>query len=262
MKKSLRKLIPTFVMLIITAALIGTSTFAWFSMNTTVTATGMNITATSESKFLQIITATGSFDDAAAQSEASATNATKAVRPTSAVKAFTDTTITALTAADDSGDIKFVEAFSNSPASYARSTNYIDVTTAAKATDATNVYTLINDFKVRLNPATGVTSATNLTVSGVTIASDNATPNNAMLTSVRVLIVCGDEWALWGSTGAVVSSNSNIIAATVTDDTDPNTATDVKVYVFFDGEQTATTTNNAATLDTDGYDVSITFTIA
>lgn len=43
MKKSLRKLIPTFVMLVITAALIGTSTFAWFSMNNKVTVSGMSV---------------------------------------------------------------------------------------------------------------------------------------------------------------------------------------------------------------------------
>ena len=43
MKRSLRKLIPTFVMLVITAALLGTSTFAWFSMNTKVTVTGMSV---------------------------------------------------------------------------------------------------------------------------------------------------------------------------------------------------------------------------
>ncbi|MBO4594874.1 MAG: hypothetical protein J5697_04155 [Clostridia bacterium] len=43
MKRSLRKLIPTFVMLVITAALLGTSTFAWFSMNNKVSVTGMEV---------------------------------------------------------------------------------------------------------------------------------------------------------------------------------------------------------------------------
>ena len=43
MKKALRKLIPAFVMLLIAAAFVGTSTFAWFSMNNTVTVTGMSV---------------------------------------------------------------------------------------------------------------------------------------------------------------------------------------------------------------------------
>ena len=43
MKKALRKLIPAFVMLLIAAAFVGTSTFAWFSMNRTVTVSGMSV---------------------------------------------------------------------------------------------------------------------------------------------------------------------------------------------------------------------------
>ena len=44
MKKSLRKLIPAFVMMVVTMALLGTSTFAWFSMNNKVTVSGMEVT--------------------------------------------------------------------------------------------------------------------------------------------------------------------------------------------------------------------------
>ena len=44
MKKSLRKIIPAIAMLMISAALVGTSTFAWFSMNSKVTVTGMSVT--------------------------------------------------------------------------------------------------------------------------------------------------------------------------------------------------------------------------
>lgn len=41
----MKKLIPAICMLLIAAAMLGTSTFAWFSMNTKVTATGMQVTA-------------------------------------------------------------------------------------------------------------------------------------------------------------------------------------------------------------------------
>ena len=43
MKKALRKLIPSIIMMLIAAAFVGTSTFAWFSMNRTVTVTGMSV---------------------------------------------------------------------------------------------------------------------------------------------------------------------------------------------------------------------------
>lgn len=43
----MKKLIPALCMLLIAAAMLGTSTYAWFSMNKTVTATGMQVKATS-----------------------------------------------------------------------------------------------------------------------------------------------------------------------------------------------------------------------
>lgn len=49
-----KKIIPALCMLLISAVLMGTSTYAWFSMNTTVSATGMQVTANSDSKFLLI----------------------------------------------------------------------------------------------------------------------------------------------------------------------------------------------------------------
>lgn len=259
----MKKLIPAICMVLVAATLLGTSTFAWFSMNTTVTATGMQITAKTDSIFLQIIPANGSFIDTQAQDSATATNGTKEVRPTSAVKSFEGTSLTHLTSSDKSDAIQFVEAFSNNPASSNRFTNYKDVTTAAKATTGdTNVYTLINEFKIRLNPTTGIRNASNLKVSSVSITSSAAPAQDVMLSAVRVLVVCGEEWALWKNGAKVEASDENsVIAATVTDDTSPNTATDVKVYVFFDGEDSATTTNNAATLSTDGYKVDITFEI-
>lgn len=45
MKKAMRKMIPAVIMLLISAMLVGTSTYAWFSMNKTVTVTGMSVKA-------------------------------------------------------------------------------------------------------------------------------------------------------------------------------------------------------------------------
>ena len=50
----MKRLILTLGLLLVSAALLGTSTFAWFSMNTSVTATGMQVTAKSNAKFLLI----------------------------------------------------------------------------------------------------------------------------------------------------------------------------------------------------------------
>lgn len=52
--KKFRKLVPALCMLLVSAVLMGTSTYAWFSMNRTVTASGMQVTAKSNSTFLLI----------------------------------------------------------------------------------------------------------------------------------------------------------------------------------------------------------------
>ena len=49
-----KKIIPALCMLLISAVLMGTSTYAWFSMNTQVSATGMKVTANSDATYLVI----------------------------------------------------------------------------------------------------------------------------------------------------------------------------------------------------------------
>ena len=54
--KLTRKLIPAFAMLLVSAVLMSTASFAWFSMNQTVTASGMSITAQkADDIFLEIV---------------------------------------------------------------------------------------------------------------------------------------------------------------------------------------------------------------
>lgn len=52
--KKFRKLIPALCMLLVSALFVGTSTYAWFSMNTRVTATDMSVTAKSNATYLLI----------------------------------------------------------------------------------------------------------------------------------------------------------------------------------------------------------------
>ena len=63
MKKLTRKLFVSLMTLVLTAMALGTSTFAWFSMNTTANATNMTVTAKSNATYLLI--GTGSDNTAA-----------------------------------------------------------------------------------------------------------------------------------------------------------------------------------------------------
>lgn len=50
--KATKKIIPALVMLLVSAVLLSTASYAWFSMNTTVTATGMQVKATTASSLV------------------------------------------------------------------------------------------------------------------------------------------------------------------------------------------------------------------
>ena len=52
--KKFKKLIPAFAMLLVSAIMLGSSTFAWFSMNNKVTANGMNVEAQSNTEYFVI----------------------------------------------------------------------------------------------------------------------------------------------------------------------------------------------------------------
>ena len=47
-----RRLIPAFAMLLVSAVLMSTASFAWFSINDAVTAQGMSVTATADSSLV------------------------------------------------------------------------------------------------------------------------------------------------------------------------------------------------------------------
>lgn len=52
--KKFKKLIPAFCAMLVSAAMLGTSTYAWFSVNKEVTATGMNVTAVANTQYFVV----------------------------------------------------------------------------------------------------------------------------------------------------------------------------------------------------------------
>ena len=56
--KKFKKLIPALCMLLISAVMLGSSTYAWFAMNNQVTATGMEVKAASNTQYLVISSST------------------------------------------------------------------------------------------------------------------------------------------------------------------------------------------------------------
>ena len=251
--KNTRKLIPALAMLLLSAVLMSTASFAWFSMNTSVTAKGMSVTAKNESKYLQIVAgADTEFHATNAQVEATALNANKVLRPTSLVRKINDGNKSVATY-DGSTQLVWVEAFSNDPdkSNIAEDNSYIDVSTAATALDDTNLYTLYNIFKVRMNPTTGVKSAGPLSVASVKVTATGE-GNADLLPALRVAIVGENFGAIYNSAGTLVYGDA-AITTKVTDE-----SSQVKVFVYFDGEDAAAYSN---AVQSGAYAVEFTLTI-
>ena len=147
--KFTRKLIPAVAMLVVSATMMSTASFAWFSMNRTVTATGMQATAVSPVN-LQISVDDNTYTNAVT----SYTNVTGKLLPAStvdptdinnfyAVKAGTGTVINAGAGGilDDSSDIVFQSVpteVTDSDGYYIDYTFYFQLTSAVS--ENTNIY--------------------------------------------------------------------------------------------------------------------------
>lgn len=130
MKKAFRKLIPTLVMMLVAASMVGTSTYAWFSMNRTVTVTGMSVTTEVED----------SLSIAATNAEANYTNMieqnrTARLRPVSTVDGVSFFYTNGATNVKGNGDAKTdsYTAYSEAADAEQNPTNELENTAAGKA---------------------------------------------------------------------------------------------------------------------------------
>ena len=178
--KLTKKLIPAIVMLMFSAVMLVTSSFAWFSMNKDVAATGMSVTAQGKQIYLQIVESKDSFDAGGKQVEATATPPYNkgTLLPTN-VKAKADKSEYV------SGEFVWVTAEGMDAENGTKNGEYTEVKTG------TDHY-IKNTFKIRLDPTAGAEEAeAPLKVSGVTFSKQVSIAKTEHLArSVSVLVVC------------------------------------------------------------------------
>lgn len=182
MKKML-KLVPALCMLLISAMVLGTSTYAWFSMNTTVTARNMQVTAVSEGGIVigaytyeqnnwvaPVPTAFKNIVDAAFPGMENGNLLSKTLVPTSTTKID-----------------KWYHATSNDVNNYAATSEYSNISFAAN--NSTDYY-LYNKFQIKSledsGSATSIERAlyvSNITISGNTTSAEL---NKSLRVAVRV----------------------------------------------------------------------------
>lgn len=250
--KASRKLLPAIAMLAMSATMLATSTYAWFSMNKTVTATGMELTAKSNNTYLLIhATQTTASDIQSAGLKEAEVDVDEEVFPSS--PALTETEVGYLTDAGKtvSGtaittegelveDADTAVVVTNWFTANALAPNAAAIDTAtARQLEEFDEYAVIQNFY--LTVAAGSDTAYNLTVTP-TIAQAGAGDDED---AVKFLIVTSD-----GGYAAISNANNGTAVDISGDNTGltDSTVITATLYIYYDGDETPVYTNHKSSL--------------
>lgn len=240
----MKKLIPALCMLLIAATLMGTSTFAWFSMNEQVTAQGMSVQAKAEEGLVISNTAGGSY---AASADAVDT-ATKQLAPGSTA----DLTNWVTSTSTNPGQANTGEAYeaATSGTHYVSHTFYVRSSAAsAMANTALTIQSV------------SVTSTQELSKSlrvGIKVEGDTNAYIYAPVTGFTPSYAVG---AVGGGAGTTVTPKAADALSKTTLTSIPGSSNNgiaVTIYLWFEGEDASCISNNIeAVLET--MNVAVTF---
>lgn len=266
----MKKLIPALAMLLVSAILLGTSTYAWFSMNTKVDATSMEIVAKSNNTFLLI--GTGANDTAAEIQAVTPVDPNAIEVALAPADAQVYPSSPALTAAEAG----YLTTAGKTVSGAAITTAGVVVDNTAKAAAVTNWFTAsaIAPSAAAIDTATArqlesydgyvIRETVYLTVASGANNADtlSVTPTftqktgGSDLTAAKVLI-CTDDggFAVLTSadSGSAVDIKGNDTAIT------DSTVRTVYIYIYYDGDETPVYTNNMANLA--GAEIALAFNV-
>lgn len=254
-----RKLLGAFGMLTVSAAMLVSSTFAWFSMNKTVSAQTMSISAKSDGTYLMI--GTGDNDTADEIQAQATTNSvdigtsgvfTALVPSTPAVSADLTAHATELTGASAVTNLATAAVYSNW-----WTANSSDPDNATTNTINVKKLTTFEGFVIKktvyLTVADGANNATDLKIKPTFTAQ--STGEHDTFAGVKVLVVTDDAvmttLTSTQSGSAISIQGSNAITSTG--------VRQVDLYIYYDGKDSTVKTSNFANLV--GADVSFEFTV-
>lgn len=248
----MKKIIPALALLLISAMVLASASYAWFSMNTTVTATGMQVKATTADGILISNAQDGTYSVSA-----------NAVNPQGAGLLPTST-------ADFTTWYKANSTKSNL-AKAIDSNGYVDITSGGTLssgvwTNDGNQYYLKNSFWLK---SSAEDSEVYVKVDGITVGGKNQSAK--LDCTLRVAVLTGNDKFVYapvqdnqsgqdnakgyGASWTVISNNAEQqVTEKVT-----ITPVEVVVYIYFEGEDAACISDNiTANLD----DLTVEFTIS
>ena len=256
--KKFRKLLPALSMLLISALLMGSSTFAWFSMNTTVTATGMQVEATAPKSLSISNAADGTFTN----SVSSATSTKSTLIPVSTAD------LTNWFYVKDAGGIDY------------NNSEYTPDTTFSKVNAETS-YFAKHSFWLKVTGGSETdNSYTKLFVKAIEVKAGAADATANLPKALRVGVVCGEKKYIYAPknssveykaiaslkntdkpelTNENVSLGTHTSASTLVDKID-GTAKQVDVYIWFEGQDTNCKSSEAINIE--AYTITLTFEVS
>ena len=237
--KKFKAIVPALAMLLVSAVLLGTSTFAWFSMNDEVSVSGLQITAKSDQVYLLIGTEN---DKAAIRNDVSTTAQLTVTTEESTLKPVEPIV----------GENNIVKADSAStPANWQwfKGTDRNNGaakpdTTGQKLTSLTG-YVLVKSVYVTI--ADGTPDAKNLVLANVAWEKDTAAAEGSLDGFGGVLVASSTAVAVNRAGSAADATKSTILAADVKGADDP---IKLDIYVFVDGAAENIKTANVLNLAT------------
>jgi hypothetical protein len=230
--KSLQKqLFAAIIMVVVATIALTSSTFAWFATNTRVTADTMSVTAKTADPFLQI--KSGSEEYSTATHFTATGTELKLVAP----KTITPT-------------LAWYEAKSDDPN---QAVTAVSATTEQEVTDGTAAYMVKQEMTIK--NASNI-KAENLEVSVALTGKTASTLDD----SLRVLVKAGDKYALFDSTGALITTApADASAVALKAELAANEELNVVAYMYYDG--TDATAKNVTAVSTTAVTAELTFTI-
>jgi len=251
--KAQRGLLLSLITLLFAIALTTTSTYAWFAMNESVTATGMSVTARTESTYLVISNSSTLGTETTVNLSSVTGTLVPTAYTTSAIRNSTDT-------ADLVAANKWYTAAGTNTTNGAAKTDSKTQLTIAEAdnlgaVDGKNYY-------VYKSVWLGLTAGSAAVSQGVQAdVTFNATQSSNFNKGLTVKIVYGggspssatttQTYNYGAATGSVTQHAQALQSASLITET----ATEVKIYIYFDGEDASCTTANAINLDSITIDV-------
>ena len=222
MKKT-RKLIPALAMLLLSAVLMSTASFAWFSMNTTVTVNGMSITAEVKETFLLI-----SNDPAAASDPTVIQTGSKTVI------GLEETTATAVFPAEMADTSTNND---NLTFQYFQGTDFTNGDPTGTAQNVGKSDSYVKEYVYYITVAKNSPETQNIVVSSVTFNGDVGSEAASVVVATDYACINFDD---------STTTESEVISGGLT--IDDETVFEVHVYVYINGNHGSITTANAKNL--------------